>query len=777
MKNKKLLTAIGAVAIAATFAFSAFAGCGTKEEHKYLDHSIDREATCTTPGSKTVKCGICGDVKTEVIPIDPNAHDYADWDIVQPTETADGHAHRVCKINEEHTEDVDLPKITADGEGYTKSEITKPATVVSEGERTFEYVDEETGATVTFVQKLPVKEVETVADAVLLGSSRADKVREERGKFTDSVKNGSYYNFSSVFYDDYTVVTDAANNYRQYFSFDDEGKIFGVQLGYNGTNEVGSPMVMNGTNIVEDCIYGFGYQSGGGNGLRTFGSAQTLAYYYELAQIAVSENKAVKYREEEPAVYGDGSVMAMFHFGYFENPFFCRYTVEFELDPNGVIRELTLTTMVIRAYMINIKGADTDFPELEFGPDGDIVFAFDDERGIYYSDDHPEVSVRELVYNDIILKTPDDPQPKNPYNSNLRYISSFDVAYNGKVIAEGETPHFPSRTSIYLDVVNILPTTADLDFDPISLFVRTKTRDIEISINSNASDTEYNLEGWFNAGDKRVFIRAAYAGTITFVLKTKGGATEKVIKAEFEKGAPSRLYAQAYTYSDADGITKYGWIDYDGSSSANAIQLYVGQSLKVRTTCALDEMAFADLDFRPEAAMSSSEYVQFTPEEFEGRNIYSLTVSQPGTHIIYLRSVKANNIFASLAVRVVEPPEIEDILTGEHKGTFANVEIGNEGKRADIKVVFEPNEDATTGKVHFYVGNDEMESHYTYTYNAETKQFELVYESGVSSEINKTFNFSLRLNEVYKVEITHSMRYGGYSETESVVLTHSVTSE
>ena len=754
MKSKKFLTAIGAVAMATVFSLSAFAGC-KKEEHAY-NWTIDKEATCSSEGKKTGVCGICGDVKEEKIPVDPKAHVYGDWAVEQPTETADGSAKKVCTINASHELEVTLPKITAEGTGYLSSEVTKESTVFSYGERTFVYEHE--SGNVTFIQQLPLKPVETVEDAVLLGASRGNLVRKASGRFSDAATVGDvkYTTFTTEIYDDHTIVTDNADHAKQYFSRDDNGKVFGIEV-LNDSNE---PKAME--RVTESCLLGYGYDPGVGNGLRTYGAEQTLQMYYQKGKDARSNNKAVKYTEKIIDMFSDGGLKAMFHFSYYEGYFFCRYTVEFTLDAKGVIVSLTLTTNVIRPYMIAVD----DNGELRFDEDGDVIFGIDEDTGLPYSDDHDEISVRKLIYDAPVLKTENDVQPKNPYDSNVKYIKDFTVSYGGKALAEDGTHTFPSLKDFNLEILDVKPDTADLDYDPLRVYVRTPARDTELTL--SASDNEYGLIGFFDKDLKVITLKSNSAGAVTIVIKTKGGKAEKVLNLEFSKSPPSTINAEAYVYSDSDGKVNYTWLECD-TTKDNAVSVYVGQALKFRSNTSKEELPSADLTFI--ALLSDSdqlEYSTLTEEEFEGRDIYSFVASRAGLYDIWIRYPDRPSVATHFYVNVLEKPDLSTLIDGVYEGNLANVLIGGSGKPSAVSVTFEQESGSLSGKVHIQVGD--LSSHYNYTYNAEDKTFALTYYDGISVEENFTFDFSLKFNEAYRLVLTHTNTFGGGAEKESVVL-------
>ncbi len=79
--------------------------CGTKETNNLSasghtwneDYTIDREATCTTDGSRSIHCSKCDAVKdSEVIPA--KGHDFGEWEEVVSQSTGEVNEERKCKV-------------------------------------------------------------------------------------------------------------------------------------------------------------------------------------------------------------------------------------------------------------------------------------------------------------------------------------------------------------------------------------------------------------------------------------------------------------------------------------------------------------------------------------------------------------------------------------------------------------------------------------------------------------------------------------------------------
>ncbi|MDE6373527.1 MAG: hypothetical protein K2L72_03420, partial [Clostridia bacterium] len=445
---------------------------------------------------------------------------------------------------------------------FTRQEVTKAPTGLEEG--SLHLVLENEVEDVDFTVVLPRRELETVEDAVLLGSSLGNLIRSTSGSSTDSDSPlcSTYWDFSVDFGDNYTHVVNGANNSEAWISLDDEGVPFGVERRKLPAVDGGGytePAVMS--SITAKHMLGYGYSSGAtGDNLRTFGAEDTLLSYYIRATEASEKGKAIKYSEDDFIKNNNGEVTTGFSYSYYENPFFARYHLEFTLYPSGAIKTLRLDTKIIRSYMIATSASG----ELLFDKDGDVIFAEEyatdpdnnnaplyerDEKGniVYegyktdrdgnelldargekiprpkplagtttgwYSDDHKEVSVRVLVYNEQVLKTENDVVPENPYQSDVLYIKSFDVKYNNEIIGD-EAITVPSNQAVTFTFDNIAPTTATLAYDPMKVYIRTDLRDIELTM--NYSDNIYKIIGAYKTESERVTINSRYAGEVEFV--------------------------------------------------------------------------------------------------------------------------------------------------------------------------------------------------------------------------------------------------------------------
>ena len=93
-------------------------------DHDYGEWQVRTPATCAAAGEKYRVCSICQDEETEVIDIDPDAHDWSEW---TPIEGRDGWEQRVCANDPTHVEEREIPfdGITVDIETVNAAAGTK----------------------------------------------------------------------------------------------------------------------------------------------------------------------------------------------------------------------------------------------------------------------------------------------------------------------------------------------------------------------------------------------------------------------------------------------------------------------------------------------------------------------------------------------------------------------------------------------------------------------------------------------------------------------------
>ncbi len=87
LKNKKRFVSITASICVVVFVgvVAGIISLSVKATHKHIwDEVVISEATCEQAGSKKLTCTVCGEVESEAIPIDPNAHKWQNATCLEP---------------------------------------------------------------------------------------------------------------------------------------------------------------------------------------------------------------------------------------------------------------------------------------------------------------------------------------------------------------------------------------------------------------------------------------------------------------------------------------------------------------------------------------------------------------------------------------------------------------------------------------------------------------------------------------------------------------------
>lgn len=459
MKNKKLFKSIIAIICAASLGTAALTGCSGEPEcehvYTWTVHEGD-EPTCTVLGKRTGVCALCGDIKEEEIPIDPDAHDYSgEWQITKPTETQEGAAVKICSYNPEHTLTVTLPVVTLSGKGYDVAEFITTPTTVTSGEIHLE-LNHENGV-ISFDAELAKRTLNTVEDAVILASSLGSNVRTSAGYYKEAT-DALQINFATYFGDDYTNVKDTGTDAEFWYSYDEEGKLFAMSKSGDS-----APLVVG--DATAENLLGFGYQSGS-NTSSFYGAEQGLKKLYKTAQTAREQGNCVNYRESlERVNQFEKSVRGQFSYSLFENPYFCRYDVRFETFNDGTLKSLEVYTDIIRAYMFitDLEGTpifykDGDSYKDSYGIEhkqiaGDVIFGpeypFDPNTSasLYEYDDEGNYVFEQVDDEGYVIYITEDAEGNTVY----KRVLGGTVTKDGDYVVQYQTlDYVPNLHDVYL---------------------------------------------------------------------------------------------------------------------------------------------------------------------------------------------------------------------------------------------------------------------------------------------------------------------------------------
>lgn len=419
MKKSNFLKSLIALSCCLTMGLGALTGCGGEPECEHVYTLVNTvESTCAQAGKQTFRCGICGDIKEETLPLDENKHVFTgDWAITKPTEEADGLAVKTCANNPEHKVEITLPKVTISAKGYDQKEFITVPTTAREGE--IKLTLENRYGDITFNVNLAKRKLNNMEDAVILASSLKENVRKADG-WMQEAKDGLKQNFSYDFGDDYTHIKDEINNKESWYSLDDDGNVFAMSKIDGSSTATVDPTPDAGF------LNGFFYNSTV-NASTFYGAEAGLAQLYETAMNGMSGGNfedvgtTINYKEISKSELNsaehkgkDGSLNDLwFSFSHYASGWFARFKVVFSTYPDGTLKELEVETEVIRPYMYvtDIYGSIVTYKESDESVKngkavaGDIIFAYEYPTNAVGLPSYQYDNSGNLVYEQINKKT------------------------------------------------------------------------------------------------------------------------------------------------------------------------------------------------------------------------------------------------------------------------------------------------------------------------------------------------------------------------------------
>lgn len=728
MKLKKSIAVIAAAVTALTMGSSGLTACKSGCDHAY-QWTVDTAATCTTEGLRHGLCGICGDVTEEVIPVS-DEHPYGEWDITPPTEQAAGKAVKSCSASVSHLLEVALPAITADGAGYDSCELTKPATSISKGEKT--YVLKHAAGDISFIVYTPEKEVETVEDAVLIGSSKKELIRRVEGNYsTDTTR----YNPSKYYYEfgeNYMHSREEGSKNEIWCSLDENGEAYLIRTELNGplAQEVGA---------TPDNMNGFGYALGYSRNERWYGLEALLSGLYSWGSL----NTNMDFRQ---SVSGVGSARQYkFEFGTHTEKYYSKIYVQFTLTDTYAINTLNVDTEVY------------DAGKWELNEETEIA------RPIV-----KDPSGRELITAKTILCASPEGQevPQNPYTRENFAVKSFDLYYGTTKITDETVTSIPADTITEFGIKNIVHRNekieGNLAFDPVSYYLRTASGDKPISF-----DAQIGGIAILTKDNSKVSVRSFLTGELTIVIKTQSASFEKIFKLNVSKIAPpnpeaggqATFFPSVYLF----GGESYYWQSFATASyddMRSNIVTYIDQPLRLKADIPstmlsyVDPSASAQITSAEGAEVSDATVTAADDEE----NVHIFTATKKGVYTVRLTStVPGSNRRIEFPVTVTDKPAIGTVLVGTYTGK-AEYPTPN-----DISVRFDSN-GATEGKITVSLGSLGSE---VLSYKWDGEKLITEHFSG-RSDAENGFGFTIMLNQAFNVVVVHPRGVG--DETETLVL-------
>lgn len=749
MKTKKFISAVCSAVLCCSFAVTAFAGCKKECEHVY-NWTVQTESTCSADGVRNGVCGICSDVITEAIPVNPEAHAYGDWEVQVPTDAAKGKAVKTCTLNASHKTETELPVLT---DGKYTVEIKSPSTVTQEGSAEYTYPHDL--GDITFTVGLPKKEITELSDAVTLAVENKGEIGKTAGTMVMPVSgkpatNNFYYEFG----DDFTHIISDGDS-REFYCTDDGDfyavEISNVKYNYDGKGyptdkkTAGSDPAQSSINAgyIDGIMLALGYTGTPG----AYGAEDFLSVLFEIAD----ENRNGDFVETELNVKDDGTVDGGFTFGYFmdSSQRFSTITVKFNLNDT-----LSLKNLNVESKIYGIESIDGE---------GNPVYGYvqDEETG-YYSvkSDSSPVGIESVSLKQERKSELETPVADNPYPKNALLVKYFDLTYktqDGQTLTVGEeTVEFSAGAPVVFSIVNVENVAENINkisYDPIEAFLRDDGKDIPLTA-STGTDNKINVSAVTN--NSTATIRCFRMGEVTVVLKTRSRNYEKVIKINVgNPQPPSMLLSEVYHYYD----TGYEWV----TTNKDDFKIYVGQSLEFRAKAPEAEESYTDVSYTASVS-DAMQGASVADADISTNNMF--TASKPGRYELTLISTLDSKIKTYLYIIVEEAPTAELLFGRDY---YAQLE-DPERVKADIK--FTP-ADAVSGTVTV-----------SFLGMTETLSYEFTPASIVTANGNRVYNnprlvtrrvsgaelgCSLSINDAYGITLSHAKEISGQFEEVVII--------
>lgn len=732
MKLKKTMATVAAAVTALTVCASAFTACKKECEHNYKWTTLT-PATCTTVGEEQGVCGLCGGTTEREIPVS-NEHPYGEWDITVPTETAEGKAVKTCARELSHKLEVTLPVVTEAGTGYDSSALTKPATSISKGERTF--VLKNDAGDISFIVYTPEKDVETVEDAVLIGASKRQEIRSVSGQYSTDTTRFPINSYMYEFGDNYTHIEESGDQREIWCSLDEEGNPYLIKT------ENGKPIAQD-TSATADYMNGFMFSLGYSFGTIWYGAENLLSSLYSIA----SENKNKDFTESIGTAEGGGDLYK-FRFGTHGWQFYSDIKVEFTLHDNFAIKTLTVNTEVY-------------------------------DRGRWELDEETEIakpitdtpSGKELITVETVVRTPEDEVPVNPYKKENFTVKSFDLMYGSQTVTDETVISISAASIATFNIQNVKHfgegIEGNIAFDPVVFYLRTEEGDKRLT--HEAGNGEISMwtgtDSNGNAIPNSVKMISYVAGDVTIVVKPQSGQFEKTINLKVSKIAPPAtdengnvaFFPSVYLF----GGEVYYWQSLAAVPEADRARVsktFVNQPLRFKADIAKTLTSYVDPS--ADAKITSANAADASIEEVDGEeNVYSFTATKAGVYTIQLTSKLNKRLSIYLPITVETEPPISTVLTGEYKGELQYPSPNG------VTVKFNSN-GAAEGTVSVTIDGKGTET-LNYTWNAATRKLTTTHAGGADDK-KLGFGFKLALNDAFNLVVMHPSGVG--DETETVVL-------
>lgn len=353
--------------------------------------------------------------------------------------------------------------------------------------------------------------------------------------------------------------------------------------------------------------------------------------------------------------------------------------------------------------------------------------------GVYYVNDGANVTQTITVKYEQVFG---DRDATNPHDIETYYISSYTLKDDeGNVIDDTFTMN--ADTQEEWSVESFLPETAQSSLDSITM-----------------KEATGNVIGKYTASTKKITINCSEEGDYVLELKTKN--TSREINIHVEKAIPTSLSVMFYIKCGNEYSVD---LLYDDKKT---IYTYVDSEIYIKPSFSPNKANQANI---LEVTSDNKEYISFEETQIitgvgnKSNDVYKVKATQVGTYTFTITSAVDSSITKEVEYIAQEKPDYDELI--------ANRYVRNSDGNIYVDISFEPNEEnSKIGKVlvnDIYASNG-INGTYKYTYNEETKIFDLVKLDENENELDEEVTISLEFSENYDLVFTK----GTSSQTLSV---------
>lgn len=308
--------------------------------------------------------------------------------------------------------------------------------------------------------------------------------------------------------------------------------------------------------------------------------------------------------------------------------------------------------------------------------------------------------------------------------------SDFDLLYEGEVVDEDTTFELEKGETINLDVENIVPATASMDFDEYKI-VCDDPDAVGLSANTYSSS---------------MTVSALKPGNFTVTIE--GKKVSKTFKMAITEAKPTEV--EAYYY-----INTFDGFDQDLLGKEMAV--YEGTPVYIAPEVS-PYAASQEVTYKMEGDATGYTMADTTIDVYGGYGeplpVKEIIFSKAGTYTLSVASAVDPSLMTTTVFTVTEAPSLADVLTG----TYMYKE--KPGKTANYEVTFAPEAaDGTTGTATLVSNEEGAQKTGTYTY-AVTNEDGL-FEIALTHVSGDELNWDLTIGSDYTLGLYDNDSYYG----------------